>query len=51
MKFNKYLHDRLIIDLWNLEVQLMGCMHTLNAIFLLLDTMLNNLVSNTLTRT
>lgn len=22
MKFNKYLYDRLIIDLWNLEVSL-----------------------------
>lgn len=39
-------HWLLLICTW---WQLMGCMHTLNAIFLLLDTMLNNLVSNTLT--
>lgn len=29
-------------------MQLMGCMHTLNAVFLLLDTALNDLVSHTL---
>lgn len=46
-KWMKIDYIRRSMTLAGLHWQLMGAMHSLNAIFLLLDTALNNLVSNT----